>query len=248
MDVIAQLTDDYNRKARFVPAVLVVLPIAVLAVLAVPVLVTLWGKVAALVVAAGLPFVASQVVRDRGQRAQERLFQAWDGAPAEVMLRWRSGGPSAAVARRHILAAKHLGIDLPDAAGEAADPDEADALYRAAVTALRERTRDGTAFPLLAQENITYGFRRNAYACRVPAIAVCVLAAIATLLIAASGMLSLGWKQQTALICFDALAATGWALWSSRDAVRRAAEGYARQLLAALETLNHHRQVEPQEP
>jgi hypothetical protein len=249
MDVMAQLTDDYNRKARFVPAVLVVLPVAVLAVLAVPVLVTLWSKVAALVIAAGLPFVASQVVRDRGQRAQQRLYQAWDGGPAEGMLRWRSAEPAASVARRHTLVAVHLGIDLPDTAGEAAEPEEADALYRATITALRERTRDGKTFPLVAEENIAYGFRRNAYAVRIPAIVVCALAAIATVFIAATGMLSLGWKQQTALICFDALAAAGWALWADAGAVRRAAEAYARQLLAALEILDHdRRQVETQEP
>ena len=242
MDVIQQLTDDYNRRARLVPAVLVVLPIAILAVLAVPALLTIWGKVAALLVAAGLPFVASQVVRDRGRRVQPRLYRAWHGKPAEDLLRWRSAEAAATVARRHSLVAKHLGIELPDAAREAARPAEADAMYRAAVTALRERTRDAKPFPLVAEENIAYGFRRNTYACRAPAIVVCALSAIATLVIPATGMLSLGWKQQAALVGFDVVAAVGWALWGNAGAVRRAAEGYARQLLAALEIMEHDRQ------
>ncbi|KUL21595.1 hypothetical protein [Actinoplanes awajinensis] len=242
MDVFQQLTDDYNRRARLVPAILVVLPIAILAVLAVPVLVTLWGKVAALLIAAGLPFVASQVVRDRGQRVQQRLYQDWQGGPAEDLLRWRSAEPRPAVARRHSLVTKHLGIELPDAAGEAAQPGEADDAYRTAVTALRERTRDAKMFPLVVEENIAYGFRRNTYACRIPAIVVCALMALVTLLVAATGLLPLGWKQQAGLVTFDVVAAAGWALWCTADAVHRAAQGYGRQLVAALEILDSDRQ------
>ena len=237
MGVLQQLTDDYNRRARLVPAVLVVLPIAILAILAVPVLVTLWGKVVALLIAAGLPFVASQVVRDRGQRVQQRLYKDWQGGPAEDLLRWRSAEPQAGVARRHSLVAEHFGIELPDAAGEAAQPEAADDAYRTAVTALRERTRDAKVFPLVAEENIAYGFRRNTYACRFPAIIVCALTAIVTLAVAATGLLSLGWMQQTGLVAFDVAAAAGWALWCTVGAVRRAADGYGRQLVAALEIL-----------
>jgi hypothetical protein len=238
MDVIHQLTDEYSHKARLVPAVLVVLPIAILAVLAVPTLVTIWGKVAGLLIAAGLPFVASGSAGP-GTTRSAAPYQAWHGGPAEDLLRWRSAEPAAG---RHSLVAKHLGIELPDAAREAAQPAEADAAYGAAVTALRERTRDVKTFPLVLEENIAYGFRRNTYACRVPAMVVCALTAIATLLVVATGSLSLGWMQQAALVCFDARAAVGWALWFNAGAVRRAAEGYARQLLAALEILEHDRQ------
>jgi hypothetical protein len=143
-------------------------PLSVLAVTSVPVVVMVWSKVAGLVVAAGLPFVVSQVVRDRGLRTQPDLFRAWGGRPSEIMLRWRSTPTKSAVARRHNLVQTHLGLRLPDEAAEAFDPAEADDAYEVATAALRERTRDRAAFPLVFNENVAYGFRRNAYACLRP--------------------------------------------------------------------------------
>jgi hypothetical protein len=50
-------------------------------------------------------------------------------------------------------------------------------------------------------------------------------------------LVSLGWLLQLALVGFDALAALGWLFWCTEDAVRRAADTYARQLFVALEVL-----------
>jgi hypothetical protein len=47
-------------------------------------------------------------------------------------------------------------------------------------------------------------------------------------------LVPLGWKQQTALIAFDAAAAAVWWRWFSVDTVRRAAEKYAERLFLAL--------------
>src|SRR5689334_10791131 len=98
-----QLTDRYSLAARLRPAILLMLPLSALAVTSVPVVVTVWGKIVGIVVAAGLPFVVSQVVRDRGLRIQPELFRAWGGRPSEIMLRWRSTPTRSAVARRHNL-------------------------------------------------------------------------------------------------------------------------------------------------
>ncbi|MFV2084990.1 hypothetical protein [Micromonospora sp. LOL_021] len=237
MSLLQLVTDRYNRKARFTPAVLVVLPVIVYAIFAVPVLVTIWSKIAVLATFC-LPFVVSQVVRDRGLRIQPVLFEKWGGRPSDALLRWRSGEAQTVIARRHQLVRKHLDIELPDKATEIVDPAEADAVYAMATDALRERTRDQKKFPLVFEENITYGFRRNAYACRVPAWVVCGLAVAATLVLARWSLVPLGWKQQTGLIAFDVLAAIGWWNWSTSDAVRRAADKYARQLFVSLETLS----------
>ena len=135
---------------------------------------------------------------------------------------------------------------MPDEAAETGDPVEADEAYAVATGALRERTRDKATFPLVFEENITYGFRRNAYACRTAAVTICVLTAVGTVLLARLSLVPLGWKQQTALVAFDLLAAVGWFRWCTTDAVRRAAEAYARQLFASLETLgNQPPQAQP---
>ena len=239
MGFLQQLTGRYNRNARLVPAILVALPLIVLAVTSVPVLVTIWSKVGTVVVAAGLPFVFAQVVRDRGLRIEPTLYAAWGGRPSEVMLRWRASPTTAAVARRHELIKRHLAITLPDAAAEAADPPEADDAYAVATAALRERTRDTARFHMLFDANINYGFRRNAHACKTPAIVVCVVTAAVTLVVARLSIVSLGWKQQVGLVGFDAAAALAWLWWSTTDAVRRAAETYARQLFASLEVFGN---------
>jgi hypothetical protein len=237
VSLLQLVTNRYNRKARFMPAVLVVLPVVIYAILALPALVTIWSKVAVIATFC-LPFVVSQVVRDRGLRIQPVLFEKWGGRPSEVLLRWSSGEAQTAVARRHRLVRKHLDIELPDKAAEIADPSEANAVYAMATDALRERTRDQKKFPLVFEENIAYGFRRNAYACRVPAWVVCGLAVAATLALARWSVVPLGWKQQIGLIVFDVLAAIGWWRWSTGDAVHRAADKYARQLFVSLETLS----------
>lgn len=59
-----------------------------------------------------------------------------------------------------------LGVPLPNAQTEAADPAAADQTYHSAGRWLVSHTADGKKFPLLKNDNITYGFRRNSYALR----------------------------------------------------------------------------------
>jgi hypothetical protein len=223
----------YARLARLAPGVLVALPPVVLALACLPVTGT-FGRAAAVLAGAGaLLFVTAQVVRDRGRRIEVQLFRRWGGRPTEVMLRWHGPESQAVVARRHLLVAEHLGIVLPDEKAEANDPPGTDQQYAAAVAALRERTRDSTRFPLVLQENIAYGFRRNAYACRLPALLACVFAAGATLLLGPA----LSRPQQAGLLAFDLAAALAWLSLCTQATVRRAADAYGRQLFASLEMM-----------
>ncbi|MEU4692286.1 hypothetical protein [Actinoplanes sp. NPDC023714] len=238
MTLLQLVTDRYTRTARFLPAVLVVAPVFVLTVTAIPVAVGIASKVSA-VAAFCLPVLVSQAVRDRGLRVEPGLFRAWGGRPSELLLRWRDAPAPAVVARRHRLVLTHLGIDLPDAAGEHADPVEADALYAVATAALRERTRDRARFPLVFEEVVAYGLRRNGYACRVPGMIVCGLAILVTLALAYWAIVPLGWKQQTGLILFDLVCAATWQWWFTQGSIRRAAEKYAEQLFVSLETLGN---------
>jgi hypothetical protein len=238
VSLLQLVTDRYHRTARVLPAVLVVLPVFVLAVTAVPVAVGIASKVAA-VAAFCLPVLAAQAVRDRGLRTETALFQAWGGRPSEILLRWRDAPDRTSVARRHRLIADNLGIQLPDAAAEQDDPLEADAAYRIATAALRERTRDQARFPLVFEELIAYGVQRNGYACRTPGVAVCALTGLVTLALAYWAVVPLGWKQQTGLIVFDLAWAAVWLWWFTTATVRRAAEKYADQLFVSLENFGN---------
>jgi hypothetical protein len=82
-----------------------------------------------------------------------------------------------------------------------------------------------------------------------PAIVICFVAAASTTLLAGFSVVPLGWKQQTALVVFDVVAAAAWFFWCTEGAVRRSAEAYARQLFASLETLGNpppHEVARPQ--
>jgi len=228
------LLDLYNVVARWLPAFAVLAPLlGVILILPRAEAGPATGIVATVATLAAAA-VGSLVVRDRGRRIQEGLFAVWGGRPTERLLRWRSGPPHAEISRRHELVGQVLQAVLPDARTENAQPAAADAAYRAAVTALRERTRDRSRFPLVAQENVTYGFWRNAYACRTAGIASCLVAAAATAAVIA-------WDgpgvSRVVLLLADVAVAGGWWQVVTGDAVQRAADAYATQLFAALERL-----------
>ena len=237
MSILEQITDRYQRVARLLPGLIVVLPVSVQVVSSIPLVLNLWGKLGALLVASGLPFAVAQAVRDRGRRLENELFAAWGGRPTEAMLSWSGSSTKASIRRRHALIEQHLGIALPDQAAENNDPDGALAMYEVAVGALRERTRDRAMFPLLFHELINYGFRRNLLSLRSAGVTLTLLSAIATVTLSWTGLVPLGWKQQSALVAFDCLWIAGWLRIVTSEWVRGAAETYARQLLDSLETI-----------
>lgn len=244
MNILDRITDSYDRKARLLPALLVVLPLGVLAVSAVPSIPAWWSRVLVLLVASGLPFVVVQIVRDRGWRVEPALFESWGGKPTTVMLRWAGPQPTTAVRRRHTLIAEHLRIQLPDVTTEQRNPAVADEAYEIATAALRERTRDVSRFPLVTKELIAYGFRRNSFACRWLALGACVVAATLTLVLARLDLISLNWIRQTVLIAFEGAWAAAWWFICTPMWVRASGERYARQLFASLEALEADRRHE----
>ncbi|MEN1374916.1 hypothetical protein AAIH49_33385, partial [Pseudomonas aeruginosa] len=75
-----------------------------------------------------------------------------------------------------------LGIDIPTAEEESANPDKADDIYIGATKRLRELTR--TNKQLLLKENIAYGFHRNMLAMKPVGILSSLLGILYGLLIA----------------------------------------------------------------
>jgi len=159
--LLAAIGDNYERRARLAPAVLIALPALALGIALLPALPganRLW----ALVNFAALP-LAHALVRRLGHATQADLWAAWDGPPTTQRLRWRSSPSKAVIAQRHADVQAALGghLPLPTAAVEARDPAQADALYAEAVRRLLGVTRGNSQFPLLHQENANYGFARN---------------------------------------------------------------------------------------
>jgi hypothetical protein len=198
------------------------------------------GAVIAFILAAVLVVVCS-AVRGFGRRLEPGLWKSWGGPPTTRVLRWSDSSDHRATERRHTLLSAVLGESLPSADEEATDPQSADARYAVAVSALRQMTRNGPEFRLIAKQNAEYGLRRNCLGLRplALAIATAVLAASVVLLIFQGGE----WQFVLAAGA-SILALLAWGFFVTADWVRTAADLYAQRLMEAIESLAADPQTE----
>jgi hypothetical protein len=84
---IALLLDPYGRQARLYPALIVILPIALLIGTWFPALWSTWAALVSLASSFGLILLLSQVARDRGKQGEPELYRTWGGKPSVAVLR-----------------------------------------------------------------------------------------------------------------------------------------------------------------
>lgn len=235
---IDNLFDKYGFRARFLPALLVTTPIAVVVALLFPALYASYKAIfSSLGVTLVALFVLAHVIRTKGRSLENRLYQAWGGVPTTTWLRHRDErlDPHTKDRYHKFLAGRIPNLKVPSAAGEQADPQGADRAYASAVKWLLEHTRDAGSYALVFEENVSYGFRRNMLAAKPLALSIlCILAGIAT------------WVSYRRFdgnlehLDVDTVAAwivviCGLALWFmvTKAWVKDASDSYARALLAA---------------
>lgn len=225
--------DRYTVQARLAPALIVALPIALAAIVVVGAVV--WGMVAGVVAWAGGTALLAQVGRDAGKRREPALFASWGGKPSVSLLRHRGRANPVTLLRWHGKLKKAMGKALPTPKQEGAAPDDADIMYEACGTLLRERTRDEKKFSLVAAENRNYGFRRNLWGMKPVAIGICVTGLVVVSVIAFIDRSRL----EIALVAaaLDSALCLGWFFMFTPAWVRVPAEAYAERLLEASEKL-----------
>ncbi len=228
------MPDAYTRKARLAPAVLVGIPGVALVVAGAVSPDTVLRALGLCLGALGI--LVAIFVRDLGRRIQPALWQSWGGPPAQARLRW-TGGESAAVDRLHRRVEAVTGEPLPDQITETADPKDADRRYEDAIAVLRERTRNGDTFPLVAAENADYGFRRNTFGLRPFGIAVSLIGFVASIVFLVVGSGSSRVPQWVAATVVCAIWALFWVFVVNGEWVRKAANNYADRLLGAVDLL-----------
>jgi hypothetical protein len=229
------LLDAYSRRARLFPVMLVLMPL-VIAAAAWPATLTLVPVAVALFAWFGLGVLFAEIGRDLGKRREAELWESWGGSP--TVQRLRVGGPqrNAAVTDRwrQLIARIAPDISLPTAESEAAEPRNADNVYDVCVGRLRELTRDTSKFPIVFQENISYGFRRNLWAMKAAAIVIIAIA----LLVALSAILVHGISAVVvSSLVVSSVMLTWWVVRITPAWVRQAAESYADRLLWSCEQL-----------
>lgn len=239
--------DPYERKARLIPGLLVALPLLV------P-LMSVYGArhpvltgVLGLLGGCGAMYALASIARGRGKKLEEMLAKEWGGMPTTIALRHRDASALDSVSKRryHDAIASKLGITMPTAEEEAADPARADDLYVGATKRLRELTRGDKS--LLLKENIAYGFHRNMLAMKPVGVVICMLGLIYGLVIAKvvqfvppafvpSNLADPGLAAVLTLLISIALLAA-WLLYFDKDAVRRVGFAYAERLFESLSSL-----------
>lgn len=231
------IPDEYERRARLYPVLLLSLPTAFAVACWFPQF--SWSQ---LIGGLALPLVftfLSQIGRDQGRKREPWLYQHWGGKPSTVVLQHRSNHlPPQARERYHKRLEELLpGTRMPNRLSEGVDPTEADQIYDSCVHFLRERTRDKAAFPLVFAENVNYGMRRNMWGMKPAAIVLCVVGLIASTLatiLKYDGQLpavpAIATVLNAAMLAF-------WLLRITPDWVRVPAFAYAERLLSACDSL-----------
>lgn len=240
-DMLAKVTDPYERQARLYPALLAGLPLIVTATV-------LYGSNSVLtatstvVASCGGLYLLANIAREQGRRLEPILYEAWGGKPTTQLLRHRDRNIEGPTKRRyHEFLSRTVSLQFPSETEEVSNPVAADEIYQSAVRWLLNHTRDKTKHKMIFDENIAYGFRRNAYGLKTIGIGICLATSIWVLIsegivavgegiflnsggLSTSTMISLGVSGAMMLV---------WVSYFTEKTVRSAAFTYAETLLRA---------------
>jgi hypothetical protein len=237
-----KILDAYSLRARLFPAILATAPaIAALALL------ISWERIAlsnivvttTLVV---LVFALADFARRLGLRVEPRLYAEMGGKPSVTMFRRSDAAIETSTKNRYrAFIARMINERPPTVQQESANPQNADTFYEACGTWLRANTRDPKKFSLLFNENVGYGFRRNLFGLRWPALTInLIVVAICAGLIWYRGTLDLDndLTTRTFVVLFvAAIHAAYFALVVTKAGVKEAARKYGRELILSTEVL-----------
>lgn len=221
--------DAYERRARLVPGMLLLAPLAVVIVMfglrSNPVVAATVGALTTF----GAPVVLVSYVRQRGVAVQSELYDSWGGKPTTKLL--RAGGNARARNWRRAAAQVSKQEFPPE---NQPDPE---GRYDAAVAVLISRTRgDRNRFGMIFEENKNFGYERNLYGLRRPGrvfAGVCFVGSIAAVayLVWSRGQ-SVRAEWVVGLVVLGALLLI-WIFLPSGVRARVTAYKYAEQLLDA---------------
>lgn len=257
--ILKLVKDPYELKARVIPGLLVVLPLLVPLVCVYGARDPILTSVVGLLAGCGAIYALASIARGRGKKLEEFLVQKWGGLPTTIALRHSDKFlDSVSKQRYHDAFGTKLGISMPTAQEEFADPGKADDIYVGATKRLREVTRNNNR--LLLKENIAYGFHRNMLAMKTVGIVSCLIGIVYGMFIAEVLQISPpffipirfadpGLAGGLTLFVSIALLAS-WLFYFDQDAVKRMGFVYAERLFECLPSLttSASRKKTPQAP
>ena len=235
--MLYKVLDKYSLKARLIPALLVLLPLCVSLASIFPTKFAGWDLIVWLGTSMGLGIFLEQLARDCGITKQRNLFKKWQGEPAVLVLRHSDGTFDQHTKKRfHHKLSQLLNLQIPSPEQEKKDPSAADQIYKSCVCYLISSTRDREKFYLIFEESINYGFRRNLWGMKVPAITL-IFCSLALLIF-------INWSLPTlspATIVagfFNFSLLIAWLFYITPKWIKITAEAYSKQLISALDINN----------
>ena len=238
---LSTLLDAYTVRARLLPGLLTVLPVAVTVYAWEPGNTLGWNGLGALLTGLGGTYLLSFIARDRGKAAEARLYKKWGGRPTELAL-MHSGNmhPTLRVRRHAAIRRLYPDVVIPTAAEEAGDRDAAYAQFSAIVVLLLGHAKNKAKYPLVFEENCNYGFRRNMYGMRLIGLSVASICATAL----GFSIYRLMSSPQIVPVISLVLEAANvvmilvWLFWVNEAAVRRGTDVYADRFFEILDMLS----------
>jgi hypothetical protein len=251
MNPLNLISERYDREARLYPALLLIAAAATGVALFSAMLSGLQSLGAALVGFGGA-FLLTQLARDAGKNREPSLYKLWGGMPSVLIFRHaHKRFDSITKARYHKkLATLVKGAKAPSPDDEKADPDAADEVYSAWSHYLRSNTRDTKKYPLLFQENVSYGYRRNVWGLRPFGIAVSFLCALVAgwrlwFIYNGTGQIE---QELAGALAVSLLFLALWLFRFTSDWVRVPANAYAERLAESLESIGGKSPAEKTKP
>lgn len=242
--------DKYTLFARLFPAVIAAAPALALAW----VIATSGTEIKLVHGIAGTALAVllvafADVARRRGKAIEPGLIGSMGSLPSVTMLRHRDPTFDAPTkARMHAFLSSKIAEAAPTPDQEAQDPEAADGFYKRAGDWLRENTRSQKKFDILFNENVSYGYRRNLYALKWPALALNLLIVAGCLVQYQFHWPATDAPGLMAVFVIAFLHASYLFAFSTRAAVFEAARIYARQLLLSFDSPHLRKQETPTKP
>lgn len=164
--------NPYNLRARVQPILVAWLPFLAMPLVLDPDASFDWTAVRWLALYFVFATLLVQLGRDRGKRLEKKIYKDIGCKPSMAMLRHRDSRIGQHTKKRYVafLDKNIQDLRLPSPDEERNSPGPSDEKYRSAVVWLLAQTTNRDQFPLVFEENINYGFRRNIWALKRPVL------------------------------------------------------------------------------
>lgn len=165
--------DKYSLNARLYPIIILFIPILILGLFYSFAFKNYMHTMISFGITAALSYFFSNLGRDMGKKKELNLWKEWGGMPSVQLFSFQNNiiDYYTKVNYHNIL------MELAPPSNEninfeKAEIEDVEEIYRSWTRYLISKTRDYKNFPLLFNENISYGFRRNLWGLKKPSLII----------------------------------------------------------------------------